>query len=149
MVHRAPDEWAGNVITDFLRANGVEAIFREPPVLKPLDFIEDLLWTGRFDGVYVFERDAGRARDLVREFLSAPVDDQYIEQAAAEHPAATKERIGELRAGLAEERRTFAFLGWLLFVLVVAAAIYWACLPDSVKDTPRRPIWQYRDRGFG
>ncbi len=73
-VHKARDEWEGNLLIDFLRESGMEASFQGVPSVN-LDLAHMLKSTDEAFGVYVLEHDAGKARELVKEFLAAGPDD--------------------------------------------------------------------------
>ena len=132
-IHRARDEWEGNLLITYLRENGVEATLRSPPAVPPLDAAEILSGTEKVCGVFVLEHEAQRAAELVTEFLSAATDDSILEQMAVQKPQADKETIARLRSALREERRTFEFLGWIGVVFLGAAALLWAIWPAWLK----------------
>jgi hypothetical protein len=69
-VHKAGNEWEGNLIVSYLRENGIEATLESPPSVSPLDVAEELSGSNRVDGVLVFRHDADRARALIKEFLA-------------------------------------------------------------------------------
>lgn len=73
-IHKARDEWEGNLLMGFLRDNGVEASFQGEPAVN-LDVAHMLKSTDEAFGVYVLEGNAARARELVKEFLTAGPDD--------------------------------------------------------------------------
>ncbi len=73
-IHKARDEWEGNLLIDFLRESGMEASFQGDPSVN-LDLAHMLKSTDEAFGVYVLEHHAGKARELVKEFLAASPDD--------------------------------------------------------------------------
>ena len=123
-VHKARNEWEGNLIVDFLRNQGVEATLRPPPSMPPCDYYELFNRNETIDGIFVRESDADCARKLIREFLTTAADTPSLEALAAQRPPLTKEKIGQLRGALREERRTFQFLGWLIVAFLVAVWLW-------------------------
>ena len=85
-IHRARNEWEGNLLVGYLGENGVEAMLRLPVAIPPLDTAEILNGTEDAYGVFVLEHEAQRAADLVKEFLSATTDETVLEQAAIRDP---------------------------------------------------------------
>jgi len=73
-VHKARDELEGNLLIGYLRDNGVEASFQGAPSVE-LGITYMLQNTDEAFGVYVIEHNAGKARELVKEFLTASPDD--------------------------------------------------------------------------
>ena len=124
-VHHARDEWEGSIMVGYLRDNGVEAILQAPPSIPPLDIAENLSGTEKINGIFVLEHQADQARSLLKEFLNTVTDEQMLEEAAGQKLKLDKETIGRLRTALGEERRTFAFLGWVGVVFFGAAAAFW------------------------
>ena len=135
-VHHARDEWEGSIMVGYLRDNGVEATLQAPPSMPPLDIAENLSGTEKVNGIFVLEHQADRARSLLSEFLNTVTDEQVLEEAAVQKLKLDKETIGRLRTGLREEHRTFAFLGWVGFVFLGAAAVLWAIWPNWLKFGP-------------
>ena len=135
-VHHAHDEWEGSIIIGYLRDNGVEATLQAPPSMPPLDIAEDLSGTEKVNGIFVLEHQADQARSLLSEFLNSVTDEQVLEEAASQKLKLDKETIGRLRTALGEERRTFAFLGWVGVVFLGAAAVLWTIWPDWLKIGP-------------
>ena len=75
-VHKANSEWEGNLIVNYLRENGIEAVLEATPSVSPLDVAEELSGSSRVGGILVFRRDADRARSLIKEFLvGRPTDE--------------------------------------------------------------------------
>jgi len=135
-VHHARDEWEGSIMVGYLRDNGVEATLQEPPSIPPLDIAENLSGTEKVNGIFVLEHQADRARSLLSEFLNTVTDERILEEAAGQKLKLDKETIGRLRITLGEERRTFAFLGWVGVVFLGAAAVLWAIWPEWLKFGP-------------
>jgi hypothetical protein len=123
-VFRARDDCQGALLIGFLKDHGIAATLRLPPSVPPFDWYEFFARNNSIDGIFVFERDAERARELIREFLVAKTDEPALEQMAAQKPHPDRQQIGELRAALREERRTFRFLGWLAVAFVLAAGLF-------------------------
>jgi len=119
-VHKARNEWQGNLLVGYLQDNGVEAVIRCAPSIPPYDIAESMYSKNKIDGIFVREPDAGRARKLIKEFLATATDAPSLDALAAQRPPLTKEKIGQLRGALREERRTFRFLGWLTVAFLVA-----------------------------
>src|SRR5882724_8127882 len=84
LIHHARDEWDGNIIVGYLRDNDVEATLQSPPSMPPLDAMENLSGTDKVNGIFVLDYQAEHARELVKEFLSTVVDEQVLEEAAAQ-----------------------------------------------------------------
>jgi hypothetical protein len=142
-IHKARNEWEGNLIVGFLRENGVEATLEQPPAVPPLDDVERLSGADRNCGIVVLEHDAGRAGELVKEFVSAVTDERVLEEEAARTLRIDKETIKQLRGAVNEERRTFKFLGWLGVAFLGAAALLWAIWPSWLKIAPPAPAFQW------
>jgi hypothetical protein len=90
-IHRARNEWQGNLLVGYLGENGVEATLRLPIAIPPLDAVEVVSGTDNACGVFVLEHEAKRATDLVKEFLLATTDESIWEQAAIQNPQVNKE----------------------------------------------------------
>src|SRR5262245_9919164 len=90
-IHQARDELQGNLLVGFLRDNGIEATFQGEPSVKlyPPEF---LYRSAELFGVYVLEENAGKARELVREFLTAATDPAVLEETAAKKLHVSKEQ---------------------------------------------------------
>lgn len=142
-IHRARDEWQGNIIVGFLRENGVEATFKAPPSMPPLDAVEEFSGSDRVSGIFVLEHDTDRARQLLEEFLTTATDENVLEEAAAQKLRVNKETISQLRTALREERRTFDFLGWLMVAFLGASALLWAIWPAWLKTSPPAPEFRW------
>ena len=123
-VHKAHNELEGNLMVSFLHDHGVDAMLRPPPAVPPLDFCESFNQNETIDGIFVREPDADRARQLIQEFLTTVADVPSLEALAAQRPPLTKEKIGQLRGALREERRTFRFLGGTVAAFVAAALVW-------------------------
>lgn len=132
-VHKARDEWEGNIILGYLRSNDVEATLRRPPAMPPLDAVENYSGSDKVNGIFVLEHEAEKARGLLHEFLTTVTNDQILEEAASHKLKLDKETIAQLRVALREERRTFEFLGWVAVVFLGAAALLWAIWPAWLK----------------
>jgi hypothetical protein len=135
-VHHARDEWEGNIVTNYLRENGIEAMLQTAPAVPPLDFIENLSGSDKANSVFVLEHEAERARGLLMEFLNTVTDQKTLEQTAAQKLHLDKQTIAQLRGALREERRTFEFLGWIGVAFLGAAALLWAIWPAWLKLAP-------------
>jgi|SRR5579871_4380549 len=135
-VHHAHDEWEGNIVVGYLRDNGVEAALQPAPSIAPLDAAESFSGAGNVNGVFVLEHEVDHARGLLKEFLTTVTDDKILEETAAQKLKVDKASIGQLRAALHEERRTFDFLGWIGVAFLGAAALLWAIWPEWLKITP-------------
>ena len=131
-IHKARDEWEGNLIIGWLRDNGVTATFQGEPSVD-LDLAHMLKSTDEAFGVFVLEHDAERGRQLVREFLGAATDEGVLEDTAAQKLRVDKATIQRLRGALTEERKTFEFLGWVGVVFLGAAAVLWVMWPAWLK----------------
>jgi hypothetical protein len=122
-VHKARNEMEGNLMVSFLHDHGVDSMLRSPPAVLPLS-CELFNQNETIDGISVREADADRARQLIQEFLTTAVDVPSLEALAAQRPPLTKEKIGQLRGALWEERRTFRFLGGTVAAFVAAALVW-------------------------
>jgi hypothetical protein len=137
-IHKARDPWQGHLLIGYLQDNGIEAAFQGLPAM-PL-VAGDLLETSdRVTGIFVIEHDAGRARELIKEFLAS----ENAETESPQPPHPNKERIAELRGALEEERQTFAFLGWAAVVFLAALAVLWAVWPVWLKTEPPAPLYRW------
>jgi hypothetical protein len=135
-IHKARDEWQGNLLIGYLRDNGVEATFQGDPSVD-LDLAHMLKSTDEAFGVYVIEHDAGKARQLVDEFVATATDESVLDELAAQKLRVSKETITQLRDALKDERETFEFLGWIGVVFLGAAALLWIIWPAWLKmDAP-------------
>lgn len=132
-IYHARNEWEGNLLTGYLRANGIEAHFRAPPGVPPLDSVENLTGRNEVNGIYVLQHNAAAAQRLVHEFLTTATDPQLLEEEAAHKLKLDKQTIGQLRTALREERRTFDFLGWLAVAFFSALALLWIIWPPWLK----------------
>lgn len=135
-IHRARDEWEGTILLGVLRDQGIPAYLRLPTPLPPLDAADQLTGNRRVGGVFVLERDADRARQVIREFLDAATDEAMLAEEAARRLKVDKETIHRLRGELREERRTFEFLGWVVVLFLASAAWLWALWPAWLKTAP-------------
>ncbi len=136
LIHHARDEWDGNIIVSYLRDNNVEATLQSPPSMPPLDAMESLTGSDKVNGIFVLAYEADHARELVKEFLNTVVDEQVLEEAAAQKLKLDKETVAQLRKALKEERKTFEFVGWIGVVFLGAAALLWAIWPAWLKIGP-------------
>jgi hypothetical protein len=127
-IHKARDEWEGNLLIGYLRDNGVEATFQGDPAVN-LDVAHMLKSTDDAFGVFVLEENAAKGRELVREFVTTATDQAVLEEDAAEKLHVSKEQITQLRGALLEERQTFGFLGWMGLVFLGSAALVWLAGP--------------------
>ena len=135
-VHKARDSWEGTLLTGYLRDNGIEAAFQGDPNVS-FDMTELLRNSNEAFGVFVLEPEVGRATELITEFLAAATDESVLAENAAHKLKVDKETIHRLRGELAEERRTFEFLGWVGVVFLGAAALLWMIWPAWLKmDVP-------------
>ena len=135
-IHKARDEWEGNLIIGWLRDNGLEATFQGDPSVN-LDMAHMLKSTDEAFGIFVLEHEAERGRQLVHEFLTAVTDQSILEETAAQKLRVDKETITRLRGALRDERQTFEFLGWLGVVFLGAAAVLWLIWPAWLRmDAP-------------
>jgi hypothetical protein len=142
-IHRARDEWEGNIIVGFLADNGVDATFQAPPPMPPLDAVEELSGSGKVSGIFVLSHEADRARKLLDEFMATATDEKILEETAAKKLRVNKETISQLRTALREERRTFDFLGWLMVAFLAASALLWAIWPEWLKTAPPAPGFRW------
>lgn len=142
-IHRARDEWQGNILVGYLRESGVEATLQSPPSVPPLDAVESLSGSQKVNGIFVLEHEAERARALLKEFLGTVSDPRLLEEAAAQKLRVDKETISQLRGALREERRTFEFLGWMGVVFLGAAALLWAIWPAWLKIAAPPPQFRW------
>lgn len=142
-IHKAHNEWEGNLLVGFLRDNGVEAALEVPPAVPPLDAVEQLSGVDRNCGIVVLEHESTRAAELVKEFLSAATDEHLLEEEAAKKLRVDKETITQLRGAVREERRTFEFLAWLGVAFLAAAALLWAIWPAWLKIAPPAPEFRW------
>jgi hypothetical protein len=140
-VHHARTEWEGNIVTGYLRENGVEATLRTPPSVPPLDVMENLSGTNKMNSVFVLEMDVDKARNLLKEFQSTVADQQVLEETAAQKLKLDKETITQLRSAVREERKTFELLGWIGVAFLGAAAVLWAIWPAWLKLAPPQLQW--------
>jgi len=135
-IHKARDEWEGNLLMGYLRDNGVEASFQGEPSVN-LDMAHMLKSTDDVFGVYVLEENGPRARELVNEFITAATDPAVLDETAAKKLHVNKEQIAQLRGAIQEERQTFEFLGWIGVVFLGSAAVLWMVWPAWLRmDTP-------------
>ena len=140
-VHHARNEWEGNIVTGYLRENGIEATLRTPPSVPPLDMAENLSGTNKINSVFVLETEADKARSLLKEFQSTVADQQVLEETAAQKLKLDKETITQLRSAVREERKTFELLGWIGVAFLGAAAVLWAIWPAWLKLAPPQLQW--------
>jgi hypothetical protein len=140
-VHHAHTEWEGNIVTGYLRENGIEATLRTPPSVPPLDVAENFSGTNKMNSVFVLETEAEAARNLLKEFQSTVADQQVLEETAAQKLKLDKDTITQLRAAVREERKTFEFLGWIGVAFLGAAAVLWAIWPAWLKLAPPQLQW--------
>ena len=143
LVHQARNEWDGNIIVGYLRDNGVEATRQSPPSMPPLDAVENLTGSNKVNGIFVLDHEVRHARELLQEFSDTVVDDQVLEDAAAQKLKLDKETIAQLRRSLREERQTFEFLGWIGVVFLGAAALLWVIWPAWLKIPPPLPGFRW------
>jgi hypothetical protein len=136
LIHHARDEWDGNIIVGYLRDNDVEATLQSPPSMPPLDAMENLTGSDKVNGIFVLDYQADHARELVKEFLSTVVDEQMLEEAAAQKLKLDPQTITQLRKALKEERQTFEFVGWVGAAFLGATALLWAIWPAWLKIAP-------------
>src|SRR5947208_11940480 len=106
-IHKARDEWEGNIIVGYLRDNGVEATLQGAPAVPPLDAVEQYSGSDKAYGILVLEHEAEQARRTLAEFTSAATDETMLAETAAQKLRLDKETIHRLRGALREERRTF------------------------------------------
>lgn len=132
-VHHARDEWEGTIIVGYLRDNGIEATLRRPPSVPPLDTAESLTGSQKVLGILVLEHQAKQAEHLIAEFQAAVADDTVLTETAAHRLKLDQETIHRLRGELAEERKTFDALGWIVVVFLAASALLWAIWPAWLK----------------
>ena len=123
-VHKARNECEGNLLVCYLQDNGIEAAIRCPPSVPPYDIAEQMYRNNKINDIFVRESDADCARKLIQEFLATAADTPSLEALAVQRPSLTKEKIGQLRSALREERRTFRFLGWLAVAFMVAVWLW-------------------------
>jgi hypothetical protein len=135
LIHHARNEWDGNIIVGYLRDNGVEATLQSPP-MPPLDAMENLNGSDKINGIFVLAYEVGRARELVTEFVNTVVDDQVLEEAAAQKLKLDPETVAQLRNALQEERQTFTFVGGIVATFLGATALLWAIWPSWLKIGP-------------
>lgn len=135
-IHHARDEWDGNIIVGYLRDNGVEATLQSPPSVPPLDAMENLSGSDKVNGIFVLSYQADRARELVNEFVNTVVDEQVLEEAAAQKLKLDPQTVAQLRTALKEERQTFTFVGWIVATFLGATALLWAIWPAWLKIGP-------------
>jgi hypothetical protein len=141
-IHKARDEWEGNLLIGFLRDNGIEASFQGEPSVD-LDLGHMLKSTDEAFGVYVLEHNAGKARELVGEFLSAATDPTMLEETAAKKLRVDKETITRLRGAIREERQTFEFLGWIAVAFFGAGALLWLAWPAWLRMEPPPVLFRW------
>jgi hypothetical protein len=137
-IHKARDPWQGHLLIGFLQNNGIDAAFQGLPSV-PLVAGELLETSDQVTGIYVLEHDAAAARELVKEFLAS----ENAETTPPAKPPLDKERIAELRGALAEERKTFAFLGWAAVVFLGAMTLLWAIWPVWLKTDAPAPLYRW------
>jgi|GEM_PF-892122 len=135
-VHRAANEWEGDIVVGYLQARGIDATLRTPTELPPLDGAEEWSGSGQVNGVFVLEHQAAAARQALQEFLTTATDERVLEEEAARKLQLDRATIARLRSALREERQTFAFLGWVAVVFLAAAAVLWAIWPAWLKISP-------------
>jgi hypothetical protein len=143
LIHKAREEWEGNFVVDYLRNNGIDAMFQSAPPMPPLDVVEGFSGAGNALGIFVLEHDAARAKELAHEFLTAATDESVLAETAAQKLSVDREKIHQLRAALKEERRTFEFLGWIAMAFLGAAALLWAIWPAWLKINQPAPEFRW------
>ncbi len=141
-IHKAHDEWVGNLLIGYLRDNGVEATLQEPGSTVP-DVVETMSGVDKIYGIFVLDHDSKRGAELVREFLSAATDESVLEATAAEKLRVDKDTIARLRGAVREERRTFELLGWLGVAFLGSAALLWAIWPAWLKIEAPAPEFRW------
>lgn len=142
-IHRARDEWEGNIIVGFLKDSGVEATLQAEISGPEAAAHAGYAYPDTSHGIFVLEHDADRARQLIRDFQTAVTDEKLLDEAAAHKLKLNKETISQLRTALREERRTFDFLGWLLVAFLGAAALLWAIWPAWLKIEAPAPEFRW------
>lgn len=100
-IHRARDEWEGNLLIGYLRDNGIEATL-EGKMKGP----ESAVHAGFADpdrscGIFVLEDEAKRAAELVTEFLSAAADRNSVTNSAARLASSSSTKMPQERSGSA------------------------------------------------
>jgi hypothetical protein len=143
LIHKARDEYEGNLIVDYLRDNGVDATFQAAPSMPPLDFVEEFSGADRALGIFVLQHNAARAAEMVSEFMHAATDETVLAESAAQRLHVDREKIHQLRGAIREERRTFEFLGWVAMAFLGAAALLWAIWPAWLKLNPPTPEFRW------
>ncbi len=79
-IRNVPDEATATLLCDFLRSQGIEA--NVVPVQMPWFSTLETLHHGYWGRVEVLGKDAGRARALVEEYLSATPEESPGEETA-------------------------------------------------------------------
>src|SRR5271170_719937 len=123
LIHHARDEWDGNIIVGYLRDNDVEATLHTPPSMAPLDAMENLTGSDKVNGIFVLGYEADRARELVKEFVNTVVDEQVLEEAAAQKLKLDPQTVAQLRNALKDEQQTFTFVGLIGATFLGATAL--------------------------
>jgi hypothetical protein len=142
-IHRARDEWEGNIIVGFLKDNAVEATLQAEGSGAVTAAHAGYAHPDTTCGIFVLEHEAECARQLIRDFQAAVTDEKLLDEAAAHKLKLDKQTISQLRAALREERRTFDFLGWLMVVFLGAAALLWAIWPAWLKIEAPAPEFRW------
>jgi hypothetical protein len=135
LIHHARDEWDANIIVGYLRDNNVEATLQSPP-MPPLDAMESLNGSDKINGIFVLGYQADHARELVKEFVNTVVDEQVLEEAAAQKLKLDPQTVAQLRTALKDEQQTFAFVGLVVATFLGATALLWAIWPAWLKIGP-------------
>jgi hypothetical protein len=141
-IHKARDEWEGNLLIGFLRNNGIEASFQGAPSVD-IGIGNALQNSNETFGVFVLEENAVQARDLIREFLTTATDPAVLEETAAQKLRVSKDKITQLRGAIREERETFAFLQWIGMAFLGALALLWASWPDWLKTEAPAAVYRW------
>ncbi len=129
-VHRARDEWEGNILAGYLRDCGIEATCLPRPMSTRAAARAGYYTPDTGCDVFVIEHERVAALEHLKQFNAAIADEALLEEAAAVRLKLDKETIGRLRQSLNEERATFGLLGWLVVVFFVSAAFLWALWPS-------------------
>jgi hypothetical protein len=122
--YKARNEMEGNLLVAHLQDNGIEVAMRLPPSVPPYDAVEWMVGKNKIYSIFVREPDADHARQLIQQFSATAVDMPSLEALAAQRLPLTREKIGQLRGALREERRTFRVLAGSVAAFIAAALIW-------------------------
>lgn len=135
VVHKAASVVEAEALVAYLRERDVEATIPDPATPSEAALHAGFCDTDTTCPVLALDTKVDAARQLVAEFLAS----QAVTDAGIPRHHPDKQQIHELREAVAEERETFAFLGWAGVAFLVALVLWWAAAATLAGEplTPR------------